>query len=252
MDTLPQLLSGEIYRVALVFLRVAAAAAILPGIGEFAVPVRVRLGVALLAALALAPALPGLPAAPPAQPAEIAVQFAGETIVGAFLGFGAKLFLAALQVTGTVVSQTIGLSSPFSADGMGFEGGTVLSGTLVIAGLALLFATDLHYLMLDALARSYAVWPAGRFPDAGLLAGRYAQLVAATFRLGVGLAAPFLVFGFTFNVALGLVNRVMPAMPVFFVGTPIMLGAGLFLFMATAGVMLTGFAAGLRAWLAGS
>ncbi len=250
MDPLAQALSQEVYQAFLVFVRVAAAVAFLPGFGEFAVPVRVRLCVAILVALVLKPVVPDLPAMP-AEPVEILSAFTGEMIVGAFLGFGAKLFLAALQVAGTVAAQAIGLSNPFSVEGAGFEGGSVLSGTLVIAGLALIFATDLHYVMIGALARSYGTWPVAQMPDGGMLAERYAQLAASTFRLGAGLAAPFLIFGVLFNVALGLVNRVVPAMPVYFVATPAMLGAGLLLFMVTAGVMLTGFAAALGGWLGG-
>ncbi len=82
-----------------------------------------------------------------------------------------------------------------------------------------------------------------------MLAGQYARLLAATFRLAVGLAAPFILYGLVLNLALGLVNRVMPAMPVFFVGTPVMLLVGVGLFMVTAGAMLTGFAAALGGWL---
>lgn len=251
MDLLAQLLGQEAYRVFLVFARVAAAVAFLPGFGEFAVPVRVRAGIAVAAALALAPGVPGLPVALPEQPGAMLDQIAGEMLVGAFLGLGAKLFLAALQVTGALAAQAIGLSNPFAAEGVGFEGGSVLSGALMIAGLALLFAADLHYLMLDALMRSYGSWPAARIPDTGALAGRFAELVATTFRLGVGLAAPFVVFGVVVNLALGLVNRVMPAMPVYFVGTPILLLAGLTLFMGTAGAMLAAFAAALGGWLGG-
>lgn len=255
-DPLLHLLAPEIYRVFLVFVRVAAAVALLPGFGEFAVPARVRLIVAILVAVTLAPAVPGLPTAMPANAAVLLEQMFGELVVGAFLGLGAKLFLAALHVAGSVAAQAVGLSTPFGLEAAGgFESGSVLSGTLAIAALAALFATDLHYLMLDALARSYGTWPVtasgAGLPDFGMLAGRFAQLVASTFRLGVGLAAPFLVFGLVGNVALGLINKVMPALPVYFVGTPAMLGAGLGIFLVTGGAMLTATLAALAAWLGG-
>lgn len=250
-DPLLQLLAPEIHRVFLVFVRVAAAIALLPGFGEFAVPARVRLTIAILVAVTLAPTVPGLPETVPANAAVLLEQMFGELVVGAFLGLGAKLFLAALQVAGSLAGQAVGLANPFALEAAGFEGGSVLSGTLAIAALAALFATDVHYLMLDALARSYGTWPVAGLPDFGLLAGRFAQLVASTFRLGVGLAAPFLVFGLVANVALGLINKVMPALPVYFVGTPAMLGVGLGLFMLTGGAMLTASLAALAAWLGG-
>lgn len=252
MDPLANLLTLEIYRAFLVLVRVAAAIGFLPGFGEMVVPVRVRAIAALLITLILLPSVEGLPGRMPVEPAEMLREFAGEMLVGAYLGLGAKLFMAALQTTGAVAAQAIGLSNPFSLDAAGFEGGSVLSGVLLIGGLALMFASDVHYLMIGALARSYGSWPVGEFPEIGLLAGRYAQLIATTFRLAVGLAAPFVIYGLVFNLALGLVNRVMPAVQVYFVGTPGMLIAGLGLFMVTAGAMLTGFVAALGGWLSGS
>lgn len=251
MDTLAALLGGEIYRVFLVFVRVAAAVAFLPGFGEFAVPVRVRLGIAGIVSFAIAPTIAGLPDAMPDQGALVVEQFAAEMLVGGFLGIGAKLFLSSLQVAGTFIGQAIGLANPFTTEGVGFEGGSVISGALAIAGLAFIFATDIHYLMLEALVRSYATWPAAELPEAGPMARRFAELVAATFRLGIGLAAPFVVYGVLFNLALGLVNRVMPAMPVFFVGSPAMVGIGLLMLVTSAGAMLSAVAAALASWLGG-
>lgn len=250
-DPLGLLLGLEAYRVFLVFVRVGAAVMFLPGFGEMTVPVRVRLGAAAVLSLALAQAVPGLPVAVPDEGGELMRQIAGELIAGTFLGLGSRLFLAALQVAGSVVGQAIGLSNPFAVAGTGFEGGSIVSGTLVIAGIALVFAADLHYLMIEALLRSYGPMPVAADIDTGVLAQDFSVLVAATFRLGVGLAAPFLAFAMLFNVALGLVNRAMPALPVFFVGTPALLLGGLAVLAVTSVAMLTAFSAGLAGWLGG-
>ena len=251
MDTLADLLSLEVYRAFLVFARVAAAVSLLPGFGELAVPPRVRLCIAIPVALALTPTVPGLPDRLPPDAAMMLEQIFAETVAGAFLGLGAKLFLASLQVAGNIAAQAMGLANPFGTDAAGFESGSILSGTLVISGLALLFALDLHYLMIDALVRSYGSWPAAQLPDPGMVAGRYAQLVGGTFRLGVQMAAPFLIFGMIANIALALVNRVMPSMPVYFVATPAMVGGGMLVFMVTAGAMVTAALAGMAGWLGG-
>ncbi|HEV7367609.1 flagellar biosynthetic protein FliR [Arenibaculum sp.] len=250
-DPLAILLSLEAYRVFLVFVRAGAAVMFLPGFGEMTVPMRIRLGAAAVLALALAQAVPGLPAAVPAEGGELVRQIAGELVAGSFLGLGARLFLSALQVTGSVIGQAAGLSNPFAVAGTGFEGGSVISGTLVIAGIAVIFAADLHYLMLGALLRSYGPMPVAAGLDTGALAQDFSVLVAATFRLGVGLAAPFLAFAMLFNVALGLVNRAMPALPVFFVGTPALVVGGLLVLAVTSAAMLSAFSAALADWLGG-
>ena len=53
------------------------------------------------------------------------------------------------------------------------------------------------------------------------------QVIAAAFRIGMQLAAPFLVFGLLFNLGLGVLARLMPQMQVFFVGVPLSILLGL-------------------------
>jgi flagellar biosynthetic protein FliR len=60
--------------------------------------------------------------------------------------------------------------------------------------------------------------------------------------LGVGLAAPLLVYGIVFNVALGLAARMAPAIQVFFITQPLNLLLGLGLLAAVIGGMLRLFA----------
>jgi flagellar biosynthesis protein FliR len=251
MDLLSSLLSSEALWFFLVFARIGAAISLLPGFAEFAVPARIRLVIAFVIALALAPVLPHPAGMAINDVATLVERLFGEMVVGGFLGLGAKLFLAAFQVAGGLAAQAVGLSSPFTAEFGGFEGGTLLSGTLVITALAAFFASDLHYLTIDALARSYAVWPLGELPDLGAMAERFSRLVAATFRLGVGVASPFVLLAVIGNLVLGLVNRVMPSLPVYFVGTPMLLGGGLAVFMITAGAMITVVLAALSDWLTG-
>ena len=54
---------------------------------------------------------------------------------------------------------------------------------------------------------------------------------AAAFKIGLQLSAPFLVFGLVFNIGLGVLARLMPAMQVYFVGVPLSILVG-FLILA--------------------
>jgi flagellar biosynthetic protein FliR len=103
-------------------------------------------------------------------------------------------------------------------------------------GVALIFATDLHHLVIGALEQSYRIFA----PGAALPAGDFAQLIlittAGAFRVGAQIAAPFLVFGLLFNVGLGVLARLMPQVQIFFLGIPasIMLGFLLLALILTA------------------
>ena len=86
----------------------------------------------------------------------------------------------------------------------------------------------------------------------------FAQLatnsVSGSFRLGVQIAAPFLFYGLAFNIGLGLVARLMPALPVFFIAVPaqIMLALALFALMLSAAsiAFLNYFEEGMSPFLA--
>ena len=55
---------------------------------------------------------------------------------------------------------------------------------------------------------------------------------------GFSLAAPFVIMGFAYNVALGAINRAMPQLMVAFVGAPAITAAGLLVLMLAAPVIL--------------
>ena len=53
---------------------------------------------------------------------------------------------------------------------------------------------------------------------------------AVAFKIGLQLSAPFLVFGLVFNLGLGVLARLMPAMQVYFVGVPLSIMVGFLIF----------------------
>jgi flagellar biosynthetic protein FliR len=61
--------------------------------------------------------------------------------------------------------------------------------------------------------------------------------VAGSFALGVQLAAPVIVFSIVFNIAAGLVGRIMPQFQIFFVATPLSVLLGLSVFALSLGVI---------------
>ena len=64
---------------------------------------------------------------------------------------------------------------------------------------------------------------------------------AASFKIGMQLAAPFLVFGLVFNIGLGVLARLMPQMQVYFVGVPLSILAGFLIFAVVLTAMMGGF-----------
>jgi flagellar biosynthesis protein FliR len=229
--TLAHWLPAEIYRLALVFCRISAALMLLPGFGEHAVPVRVRVLTGLAAALCIAP-LVG-PAGPVPGVWSIVFAVAMEVTTGTLLGALSRILLSTLQTAGQIIGLNIGLSNGFVL-GAGNESAVVVSAALYTGGLAALFAMDGHHIGLRALAESYAMVPLGMPPPLGASAHAMTEMAARSFRLAMQLAMPFLALAMLFNLGMAGINRTMPAMPVFMIGAPALLMAGLQLLAITA------------------
>ncbi len=60
--------------------------------------------------------------------------------------------------------------------------------------------------------------------------------MAQAFALGFSLAAPFVIAGFAYNLALGAINRAMPQLMVAFIGAPAITAGGLLILMLAAPV----------------
>jgi flagellar biosynthetic protein FliR len=63
------------------------------------------------------------------------------------------------------------------------------------------------------------------------------QTVSRSFALGLQLAAPVVAFSLIFNIATGLIGRVMPQFQIFFVASPLMILLGLSIFAMSLGVI---------------
>jgi flagellar biosynthetic protein FliR len=228
---LAELLVQNTYAVLVIFARVGAAMMVLPGFGEGFVFPRARLGLALLLGLALAPiAGPSIPPLP-ASEAEAVAIIASEVVVGLAMGALVRILASALQTAGQIVATQTGLASAALFDPTQGEQGVVIGRFLSIAGVVAIFASDLHFAMLRALADSYAVLTPGALPPIAAFGETALGWVADAFTLAAELAAPILAGSLVFFLGLGFLARLMPQIQVFFVVMPLQIALGLWLFL---------------------
>ena len=227
----------QVWVGALVLFRVGSLLMLIPGIGEGYVPVRVRLSLALVLTFCLAPiAAPNLPPLPADVSAMIGYVIR-ESLIGLMIGLLLRLFLGTLTTTGELISLQTTLAFAQTTNPLQAAPATTISTFLTIMGVTLVFDTDLHRMFLSAIAHSYTLFPPTKavpIGDAGTLA---IQTVGKTFALGVQLAAPVIVFSLVFNIAAGLIGRVMPQFQIFFAVTPLTLLLGLSIFALSLGTI---------------
>jgi flagellar biosynthetic protein FliR len=214
----------------LVFARVGAMVMLLPGLGESNIPVRIKLGIALLLALIILPLHRAAYQIDLQSINPLLIMMIHEIVVGIVLGATARVTLSALQVGGSVIAQQMGLGFVTSVDPTQGQQGVLIGNFLTMLGVTLLFATDSHYLVIAAINDSYNIFSPGDLTPSGDIAALATRAFAAAFKIGMQLSAPFLVFGLVFNIGLGVLARLMPQMQVYFVGVPLSILAGFLIF----------------------
>ena len=227
----------QVFAGGLVFARLGAIVMLLPGLGETFIPPRIRLAFALSLGLMLFPLLSGGAPPLPADGAGLGGAVIKELLIGLMIGGILRLFMNSLATAGEIVSLQTTLSFAQTANPMQAQPSTTLGTFLGLIGIVLIFATDLHHLFIAAIVHSFDLFPFSRdvpVADAGQLA---VQTVGKSFALGLQLSAPVVVFSLIFNVATGLVGRVMPQFQVFFVATPLIVLLGLSIFALSLGVI---------------
>lgn len=241
---------AQVWAGGLLFARLGAVVMLLPGIGEAYVPARIRLSFALLLAIALYPIVGHTLPAVPSTMGGMVGWILREVIVGLAIGAILRIFMQALTTAGEIVSLQTTLSFAQTANPMQASPGSTLSAFLALLGVTLIFATNTHHLFIGAIVGSYELVA----PANPLVVGDFTTMAVRTmsqsFLLGVQLAAPVLVFAVVFNLASGLIARVMPAFQVYFAAAPLSVLLGLSIFALSLGVIGTVFISRYQAVLA--
>lgn len=244
MDQLPAQVEGFL----LVFARLGAVMMMLPVFSDTAVPVRIRLLVALGISLALFGLLgPQVPAT--GSTMGLAGLAVGEMLIGLALGTIIRIMFLAITIAGSIISLQTGLTSAVMPDAALGGQLPVMAKLVSVAAAVVCFSLGIHHMWIAAMVNSYLVFPVGGLPPAADFAQLAITTTTRSMDLGFSLAAPLVVYGIVFNVALGLSARLAPTIQVFFIAQPLNILLGLALFTAILGAVLMGFATAMADWL---
>ena len=224
--------------VGAVFVRLSVFFMMLPGLGETSVPVRIRLMVSLVTTWIVTPVVLQQVEMTPLTAAGMAFLFAQEALTGFVLGFGLRVTIYVLQITGTIIAQALSLSQIFGST-LTEEPNTMVSSLLMMAGMTLALTMGLHIEAIRIFLWSFTAFPLGQTGELENIAWWATQKSMAAFAFALSLSLPFVLLNFLYNLMLGLINRAMPQLMVSFVGLPAITGVGLVLLAAAVGALLT-------------
>tara|TARA_B100000686_G_C16782460_1_gene972884 strand:+ start:2184 stop:2942 length:759 start_codon:yes stop_codon:yes gene_type:complete len=238
---LAQILPADLFSTLLVFVRLGAALLVLPGFGEIYISQRVRLALAFTLTIVVAPLVVHTLPAQPAMPVELVVLIGGEAAVGLLIGGAARLMISGLHVAGTVIAFQSSLAYASTIDPTQGTQSALVATLMTILGTVLIFASGLHFMMLQAMVDSYELFPPAALPPFQDFMEAAIGFVTGAFRVGMQIAAPFIVYGLVLYMGMGLMARLMPQMHVFFIILPLQIVAAFFVLMVTLGAIMVWF-----------
>lgn len=232
----------DLWAAALIFARLGAILMLLPGFGEPAVPVRARLGFALALTVCLLPSLaPQIPEIPEDTMRGVGAVI-GEVLIGLMIGAAGRMLMSALATAGNIMGLESGLAFATTADPTSDNSGQTFAVFLGLMGIVLIFATDLHHLLLRGAVGSYGIFTPGGTLPVGDAAELMVGMMSKSFLVGFQIAAPLVAAGIVFRLGMGALARLIPTIQVFFVALPLqMLGAFI--------VIALGLSTGMLVWL---
>ncbi len=159
-----------------------------------------------------------------------------EIFVGFFIGGIARLIIATLDFAGALISFPMSLSNGLMMNPGSDAQGSIISIFLSMAGLALFFVLDLHHLIFKGILHSYTLIPADAPLPLGDMSESILKVISQLFYIGLQFATPVLLIGLIVQISAGILNRLMPQMPIFFVIMPATIWIGFTVF----GVIIAG------------
>ena len=216
----------------LVFLRTGAFFLGIPLFAGKMIPVRIRVGFALLLAILVNPVVPA--------DIDQAHHFVGaillamnEVCIGLLLAMSVRMVFFAIELAGHLISYEIGLMASSSVNPLLGGSDATITTLLYYFGLLIFFVAGIHYDVLRAFTLSFDLLPIGSFflkanPTLG-----FVRETATVFVVGTLMAAPFIALNFLVNISFAVLGKAVPKMNVFITSFPVRIICGLTLLISS-------------------
>ena len=212
-----------------------------PPFNNVGLSTNVRLILGLAIALAIVPALPHIPVTDPVSGVGLLI-LAQQMLLGYAMGFVMRLVFSAIDMSGTIIGNLMGLGFATAYDPDGASQTPVISEFFGMLALLVFLAIDGHLMVIATLVKSFSAFPVGISKVAGGSWANVANAGGLIFASGILLALPVTVALLITNIALGILSRVAPQLNLMAIGFPITIVLG----FATIVVSLSYLAAPLQ------
>ncbi|OOG26200.1 flagellar biosynthetic protein FliR [Thioalkalivibrio denitrificans] len=222
------------------FLRISAMLIAAPLFGAGTVSVRIRVGLAFILALVVAPLIPTPPAVEPLSLAGLAIAVQ-QVVIGASIGFILQMVFSALTQAGESIALSMGLGFASMVDPQQGVQVPVVSTYFVIMATLMFLALNGHVAIIELTLQSFYTMP---IAVDGLARADLWALVSwgsTMFVYGLLVAMPAVASMLLVNLSMGVITRAAPQLNIFAVGFPMMIMLGFILLMVTIPVLMPQF-----------
>lgn len=232
-----QNVEGQLLIWMVAMIRPGAAFLAAPMFGANAVPVQLRL------VLALAIGIPSAAMANMALPAAGIVSVPGffmiaaEVVAGLAMGFVIQIAFAAALVAGEAISNAMGLGFASMTNPASGQSSPAIGQFLSMLTMFLFLAADGHLALIATIAESYRTLPPGAAWLSFSTIGNIAEFGSLAFSAGLSIALPVGFAVVLVQLIMAMIARSAPTLNLFAVGMPAALLAGILLLGVSMPVM---------------
>ncbi|NOX25312.1 MAG: flagellar biosynthetic protein FliR [Deltaproteobacteria bacterium] len=222
---------SQVFSLLVIMARVGPLIFLMPIIGSSSVPTQVKVLATLTTSLVLLPVLHISATQLPRSVVGLVIFVGSEITIGAILALFARMVLAALEIAGQVVSISMGMGM---AGALSPQFGTQVSlvGNLwSIVAILVFLAIDGHHIFIRTMVDSFVWLPPGTIHITGATFRGMMRGASHMFVLSIQIMAPAGVALFLANVAMGIIAKTVPQVPIMIVGMPMNIAIG-FIFIA--------------------
>ena len=223
--TWPVISEAEALRFLLILARAGAFVAVFPVLGDGAVPMRIKAGIAGAFSLLLAgggAAFANLPE----HWLGLVLLMGREVLIGLILGSAVRFVFMGAQFAGQSIGVQMGLGAASLFD-PSTDVSVMVNGRFYYLLAVLLFLSlNLHHAFLENFGRSFQILPLG---EGGLPMGgieQWVRLSGSVLLLAVRLSLPVIAALLLLDIALGFMARLVPQMNIFLMGFPLKIALG--------------------------
>ena len=188
------------------------------------IPVRIKMLLVIVLAIALGPIAREKAAALPTDAVGVATLLTKETVIGFGLALALAVLLAGVQMAAAIADTLVGFSFSAMLDPLNNQQASVLAQFYVLFATVVLLLTGGDQIMIAGFARTYALVPMGAAVHLPSLANLATVDLTQLMLLAVEIGAPLMLAILVADCAFAIVARSIPQMNVFFIGIPVKIG----------------------------